>query len=656
MNLNELKRNESKLRRRLGDDQYEKIYTAQQRIEALRGKAANKRQGAGGDTDNMFYTNRPDSGTITNIPSIADYRKGIEDISAKIESLNKQQYEHMLSGDNSKVNALDNVIKNAEKQRDALRKQMSLALGIGSESKEKDMLRARGNAGGSLFGAGDNKKATGLDDDKSAPRLKIPGTDTFDDYVNRDDYNNVNDYLDAAAKQAYKYIKDGDKEGFSEFWDRNGLSDNLLLADMVDERIRELGKQYSTQQTIAAPTVGNNILAFAEDGSIIELGSSDWNDRYKTEKKQRSDALKYTPSENFSMLINDSLKSGQKNLDLAKNMDNAEQIAEYEEKVALYESIEEMFTNSNNPNSLKYYKLEAGLQAIESLSKDYQEDLLYARDSAKYQEVKGKLDLVNDEIITINRGMNVVGEAYLDEIDDMYKNHKISPDDYDAAYKDYYQSVIDRESNIEIESRSLNEDNLTINDDLDYNIMGVLESLDVPLYKSEQDAVLAFKKEAMPLTLKNNTEFSAILDDIDILDTETGEVKTYYYYLEVKQGAPRDVIGNAIVGAGGGDDRRLLHTHPVEGYWGRNFSGNPENDGLNKKIFDGRIITPNSFFEEAGDSSVPNWLGYGGIYVINSGAEVKLYEGHGKANIGSGHNTHADTKDEMSYVSTVDLY
>ena len=145
MNLNELKRNESKLRRRLGDDQYEKIYTAQQRIEALRGKAANNRQGAGGDTDNMFYTNRPDSGIIPNKPSIADYRRGIEDISAKIESLNKQQYEHMLSGDNSKVNALDNVIKNAEKQRDALRKQMTEAMGLGDESKEKDMLRARGN-------------------------------------------------------------------------------------------------------------------------------------------------------------------------------------------------------------------------------------------------------------------------------------------------------------------------------------------------------------------------------------------------------------------------------------------------------------------------------------------------------------------------------
>ena len=175
MNLNELKRNESKLRRRLGDDQYEKIYTAQQRIEALRGKAANKRQGAGGDTDNMFYTNRPDSGTITNIPSIADYRKGIEDISAKIESLNKQQYEHMLSGDDNKVNALDNVIKNAEKQRDALRKQMTEAMGLGDESKEKDMLRARGNAGGSLFGAGSNKKAIGLkDEDEEYPSEPSP--------------------------------------------------------------------------------------------------------------------------------------------------------------------------------------------------------------------------------------------------------------------------------------------------------------------------------------------------------------------------------------------------------------------------------------------------------------------------------------------------
>lgn len=42
--------------------------------------------------------------------------------------------------------------------------------------------------------------------------------------------------------------------------------------------------------------------------------------------------------------------------------------------------------------------------------------------------------------------------------------------------------------------------------------------------------------------------------------------------------------------------------------------------------------------------------------MIGSGAEVKLYEGHGKPNIGSSHNTYADTKGELSYVSTVDLY
>ena len=177
-------------------------------------------------------------------------------------------------------------------------------------------------------------------------------------------------------------------------------------------------------------------------------------------------------------------------------------------------------------------------------------------------------------------------------------------------------------------------------------MLDVPEALDVPLYSTEKDAVFAFKKEAIPLTLQNDREYSAILDSIDLLNTETGEVQTYYF-LDIRQGDKGNVVGHAILGAGGGNDRKLLHTHPVDGDWNRYFSGDPANQGIfNKKFF------RHSESGEMGDSNVPTTLGYGGIYVVDSGAEVKLYEGKGESTIGSGNNTHANNKFELKYLST----
>ncbi len=164
--------------------------------------------------------------------------------------------------------------------------------------------------------------------------------------------------------------------------------------------------------------------------------------------------------------------------------------------------------------------------------------------------------------------------------------------------------------------------------------------------------MFAFKKEAMPLTLESNTEHSAILDTVEMLDLDTGQVQTYYYYSSVTEGADDNVVFHTLVGAGGGGHRMLLHTHPVDGPWNRNFSGDPQNDGLFNKFLDN---PEQSLWGEMGDSTVPR-LGYQGIYVITSAAEVKLYEGFGESTIGSGYNTHANTADELRYISTIDLY
>lgn len=186
MNLKELKRRERELRHRLGDEQYEQMYMRQQRAEAITKPAtpAYKPEisppAVNNRTGSSFNTDRPDSGIISNKPAIADFRKGIEDLNKKIDSLNKQQYNTMLSGDDKKTAAYDGIIRNAEKQRDALKIQMARAMGIGSESAEKDMLRAGGGlshngsaAHGGMtlspknrlqFNANNMQQAIGLDD------------------------------------------------------------------------------------------------------------------------------------------------------------------------------------------------------------------------------------------------------------------------------------------------------------------------------------------------------------------------------------------------------------------------------------------------------------------------------------------------------------
>ncbi len=638
MTLEELKRREKELRQRYGDELYEKIYVQQSARDTNESGIVPKpgvsdaampynpvqpvtrlphRDQFKNKADSAFYTEKTNSGIISNKPySLSDYDNDIKSLENRIAELHKQQYSFMLMGADNKVDTIDKIIKNSQKQLDDMKAGKSVAMGIGTQSSAKDMLRAANSE--AETDARRMSGSIGFSRPSVADRIK-----SISDTRQSQSMAGLNgEYPPEPSPSpvpAPPPVEPGhpDMKSYEEevgrFWDKHDAWENI----------------YSEQNL-------NN---------------------YNVEKQERADKLKYQPSEEFSSLIKEGLKSAQYSLNAASKLGNNEQVAEYEEIITQLESIERIFTDSNSPNSFKYHDLELGLQAVQSLAKKYQEDILYARNAKMYQEVKGKIDLANNEIIAINRGMNIVGEAHLDDIDELYKNNKMSYGDYEASYKEYYQSVIDRESLIKVESRSLNEDNLTINDGSYYHVMGVLQAFDVPLYSTEKDAVLAFKKEAMPLTLKNNTEYSAILDSIDILDTQTGEVKTYHYYIEVKQGEQNNVVFNAIIGAGGGQDRKLLHTHPVEGYWGRGFSGDPENHGLiNKYLFDNNPKKYKGLFGEMGDSSVPGWMGYGGVYVVGSGAEVKLYEGFGEAGIGSGHNTYANTKNELSYVSTIDLY
>ena len=193
---------------------------------------------------------------------------------------------------------------------------------------------------------------------------------------------------------------------------------------------------------------------------------------------------------------------------------------------------------------------------------------------------------------------------------------------------------------IEIESTTLAYDDKVLGLDSAYEATGKdwLVALETPLYSSEEDAVLAFKQEAMPLTLDTENEHSAYLETVEVVDKDTGKVQTYYYFADVYEGGKDNVAFRAIVGRKSSDDYKLLmHTHPVDGGWSRNFSGDPE-------VF------------AAGDTMVPDFLEYDGIYVVGSGAEVKLLGGPGTTSIGSGQNTHANTKEELAMVSIVDLY
>jgi len=397
--------------------------------------------------------------------------------------------------------------------------------------------------------------------------------------------------------------------------------------------------------------------------------------KYEAEKKKRADTLTYNPSTDFAALLSNGLSVAQNNLVLATNEGDTALIAQYEAEVGLYNAMTDMNVNVDPKNDARYSDMQNGLQAAQDLVGVYQ-NILDSQQGAARQQTQGTLDLLNDEIIAINNGMNIVGETYLDELDAEYANKTILKPDYIAKYKDYYASVIERESMLEIESTSLGEDNLTMANLAttgDLALLDMLESFDTPLYSTEKDAVLAFKQEAMPLTLDTGNEHSAFLDTIEILNTETGETETYYYYFDVAEGAENNVVANAILGAGG-ENRKLLHTHPVTGGGSRYFSGDPENQGIfDEEYFvnnpsDGSFqyfmqvfnditsFNPDLWGGDTGDSNVATTLGYEGIYVITSAGEVKLYEGPGQANIGSGTSTYANTEEELEMLSTINVY
>lgn len=190
MNLSELKRREKELRKRLGDERYEQIYMRQQRSEQASAKPvlpAYKQPEAADTPDRMLNnTQRTNSSAVPARLAIADFRKGIEELDKRIESLNKQQYHVMLSGDDKKTADYDKIISNAEKQRDALKEEMARAMGAGSGSG-RDMLRAGGNpADRPLFKAENVKQAIGLDDEEDI--TASDPTKKENEYISQEDY------------------------------------------------------------------------------------------------------------------------------------------------------------------------------------------------------------------------------------------------------------------------------------------------------------------------------------------------------------------------------------------------------------------------------------------------------------------------------------
>lgn len=130
MNLTDLKTREKELRRKYGDDFYEKMYMHY----SARTAAAPAAVMAAG-TEGTVLPSAQRTAVVSAPKSIEEFRKGIEDINRSIDSLNRQQYQHMLAGNDNRVMALDSVIKNAERQRETLKKQMSLAMGLRREGE-----------------------------------------------------------------------------------------------------------------------------------------------------------------------------------------------------------------------------------------------------------------------------------------------------------------------------------------------------------------------------------------------------------------------------------------------------------------------------------------------------------------------------------------
>ena len=150
----------------------------------------------------------------------------------------------MLIGADNKVETVDKVIKNTQKQLNDIKAGKSMVMGIGSESADKYMLRAgRAYVNGPnpssrlQYNAGELRQSMGLDDGKKPEPLKTPTDEEedFEDYLDRDDYGNQDEYFKAIAEHLNKYMDNGDEEGFKKFVKENKLN-GLLMRDQVWER------------------------------------------------------------------------------------------------------------------------------------------------------------------------------------------------------------------------------------------------------------------------------------------------------------------------------------------------------------------------------------------------------------------------------------
>jgi|GEM_PF-5432897 len=153
------------------------------------------------------------------------------------------------------------------------------------------------------------------------------------------------------------------------------------------------------------------------------------------------------------------------------------------------------------------------------------------------------------------------------------------------------------------------------------------------MFKTKEEAVADFAKNAIPLTDATNREHAAVLR----------QKSGIYYYTKIEKGFHNTVWPTAIKYMGLKEEKYFLHTHPNHGrvdargrYRDNNpLSGNPGS----RKVSD------------IGDAMVVDVLGYDGIYLVSAKGNGYLYEGVGVHK--PRNNTYANNKRELHALKPV---
>ena len=440
----------------------------------------------------MFYTAPEKGGIISSSDTPKSLKQRLDEMKRKQEAIaaaDRQQYQDMLKGLNTDKLAAQR--KQYEQELSDMKTAYATAMGVGSERKPKNQLTPESKNDREFWEG--FRKGLGLKDGEEVGQERA-GRNSDGNLTGR---GNASGGRHAWGGSPISTGNIGDRPGFS-------AQDGILHGPGLNDEETEPIPMPSPGPIPGTPPVEENhpdmVDHEAQVGSYYNAYYA-WREaispknpvdyeNYNLEVQRRRDALWYYPSEDLILLVDQGIEVAQYGLDAATKRGDKSLIEKYQIVTLLYDAIDYVNETLNSSgarpsNDILLTRMEEVLYSINDLNIICQQELQELQSGGMggglaYKAMEEKSKIFSDQIIAINRGMNVVDEAYLDEIDQKRRNNELTAEQQTLAYRDYYQAVIQRESLIDIESKSIKEDNLTIasyDTGYDYNLYNYLLGL-----------------------------------------------------------------------------------------------------------------------------------------------------------------------------------